>query len=221
MIPPVRTDPVCGRAQSSPVPLEGRTGLGPRLEVLDWTGLVWTDPFMHIILSLLFTKFYRKYDSSSLFIATHPRIPTLIEIIPLLSVYSAPLRYIFPIKRLITGKVYPNPGHHDGSVRTKPSPVCQHLGSVRSQSKIFLGLDLDWTGRFRSGLIHCWTGGIIGDASGRWGRNVGLNINEYFGMVTSFCDLVSSFYLCSEISAIPSRIGRGLHPFLQRCHPDN
>jgi len=99
---------------------------------------------------------------------THPhflspltRILTLIEIIPLLSVYSASLRYIFPIKRLITGKVYPNPGHREGSVRTKPSPVCQHLGSVRSQSKEFLGLDLDWTGRFQSGLIHCWTGGII------------------------------------------------------------
>ena len=56
MIPPVRTDPVWGRAQSGPVPPEGRTGLGPRLAVLDWTGLVWTDPFTHIILSLLFSQ---------------------------------------------------------------------------------------------------------------------------------------------------------------------
>jgi len=162
MIPPVWTDPVCGRAQSSPVPLEGWTGLGPRPAVLNRTGLIWTDPFTHIILSLLFTKFYRKYELSSLFIATHLHIPTLIDIIPHLSAYSAPLKYIFPIERLIIGKVYPNPGHCDGSVWTKPSPVCQHLGSVRSWSKIFLGLDLDWTGRFRSGLIHCWTGGIIG-----------------------------------------------------------
>jgi len=44
MIPPVQTDPVWGRAQSGPVPLEGRTGPGPRLAVLDWTGLVWTSP---------------------------------------------------------------------------------------------------------------------------------------------------------------------------------
>ena len=40
MIPPVRTDPVWGRAQSGPVQPEGRTGPGPRLVVLVWTGLV-------------------------------------------------------------------------------------------------------------------------------------------------------------------------------------
>jgi hypothetical protein len=44
MIPPVRTDPVWGRAQSGPVPPEGRTGPSPRLVVSDWTGLVWTSP---------------------------------------------------------------------------------------------------------------------------------------------------------------------------------
>jgi len=44
MIPPVRTDPVWGRAQSGPVPPESRTGPGPRLAVLDWMGLVWTSP---------------------------------------------------------------------------------------------------------------------------------------------------------------------------------
>jgi hypothetical protein len=44
MIPPVRTDPVWGKAWSSPVLPEGRTGPGPRLAVLDWTGLVWTSP---------------------------------------------------------------------------------------------------------------------------------------------------------------------------------
>ena len=54
MIPPVQTIPVRGRAQSSPVKWEGRTGLIHRLAVLDWTGLVWTDPFMHIIVTLLF-----------------------------------------------------------------------------------------------------------------------------------------------------------------------
>ncbi|KAF8531567.1 hypothetical protein BDD12DRAFT_810864 [Trichophaea hybrida] len=40
MIPSVLTDLVWGRAQSGPVPLEGQTGPGPRLAVLDWTCLV-------------------------------------------------------------------------------------------------------------------------------------------------------------------------------------
>jgi len=44
MIPPVQTDPVRGRAWSCQVSPEGRTGQGPRLAVLDWTGLVWTSP---------------------------------------------------------------------------------------------------------------------------------------------------------------------------------
>jgi len=44
MIPPVRTDSVWGRAQSGPVPPEGGTAPGPRLAVLDRTGLVWTSP---------------------------------------------------------------------------------------------------------------------------------------------------------------------------------
>jgi hypothetical protein len=44
MIPPVRTDPVWGRAQSGTVQPDGRTGPGPSLAVLDLTGLVWTSP---------------------------------------------------------------------------------------------------------------------------------------------------------------------------------
>jgi len=44
MIPPVRTVPVWGWAQSSPAQLEGWTGLDQRLPVLDWTGSVWTGP---------------------------------------------------------------------------------------------------------------------------------------------------------------------------------
>lgn len=48
---------------------------------------------------------------------------------------------------------------------------------------------------------------------------MGLNINEYFGMVTFFSDLVSSFYLCSEISAIPSRIWRVYIPFCRDAIP--
>jgi hypothetical protein len=53
MIPPVRTDPVWGRAQSGPVPPEGQTGPGPRLAVLDWTGLVWTSPNRIMLNSVL------------------------------------------------------------------------------------------------------------------------------------------------------------------------
>ena len=52
MIPPVRTDPVWGRAWSGPVSPEGRTGPGPRLAVLDWTGLVWTSPNGIILIDL-------------------------------------------------------------------------------------------------------------------------------------------------------------------------
>jgi len=44
MIAPVRTDPVCGRARSRPVPPERQTGPSPRLAVWDWTVLVWTRP---------------------------------------------------------------------------------------------------------------------------------------------------------------------------------
>jgi len=51
MIPPVRTDLVWGRVQSSPVPPEGRTAPSPRLAVLDWTGLVWTSPNRIILIN--------------------------------------------------------------------------------------------------------------------------------------------------------------------------
>ena len=54
------------------------------------------------------------------------------------------------IKRLQTGKLYPNPGHRDRSVWNKPSLVCQHLGSIRSQLKNLL--DWIWTWLEGSGL---------------------------------------------------------------------
>jgi len=82
-----------------------------------------------------------------------------------------------------------SPGHREGSVRTKPSPVCQHLGSVRSQSKEFLGLDLDWTGRFRSGLIHCWTGGIIAHAA------TGSSKKEIFDLLMSLPTELEGLYI--------------------------
>jgi len=56
MNPPVRTDRVWGRAQSSPVQPEGWTGLDHRLPVLDWTGLVWTSPHTLTISTLFHSQ---------------------------------------------------------------------------------------------------------------------------------------------------------------------
>jgi len=53
MIPPVRTDPVWGRAQYDPVQPLGQTGPSPRLAVWDWTGLVWTS-LLTLAISTLF-----------------------------------------------------------------------------------------------------------------------------------------------------------------------
>jgi hypothetical protein len=46
---PVRTDPVWGRAQYGPVQPEGQTGPDHKQAVLDWTGLVWTSPFLLMV----------------------------------------------------------------------------------------------------------------------------------------------------------------------------
>ena len=136
----------------SPVRSNGKVRLDRTTDWQSWTGRAWSGPihfriyFWHCSVA----KYYRKHDSSSPFITTRPRILTLVEIILLRSVYSAPSRYIFLIKRLLTGRLYPNPGHREGSVWTKPSPVCQHLGSVRSQFNNFL--DWTWTGLDSSDL---------------------------------------------------------------------
>jgi len=68
MIPPVRTDLVWSRAQSGPVPPEGRTGPSPRLAVLDWTGLVWTSP--NRILFINFKVDLKNYRSETVIPAT-------------------------------------------------------------------------------------------------------------------------------------------------------
>jgi len=67
MIPPVRTDPVCGRAQYGPVQPLGRTGPSPRLAVWDWTGLVWTSPHTLAISTLFLSQVPLKN-------MTHPHI---------------------------------------------------------------------------------------------------------------------------------------------------
>jgi len=56
MIPPVRTDPVWGRAQYGPVQPLGRTGPSLRLVVWDWTGLVWTSPHTLAISTLFLSQ---------------------------------------------------------------------------------------------------------------------------------------------------------------------
>jgi len=74
----------------------------------------------------------------------------VIDIITLLSVFSAPSRYIFPIKSQILRKVYHNTARNEGAIRTKPSSVCHHLGLVRSQSNNTF--NWSWTGLDCSGL---------------------------------------------------------------------
>jgi len=68
MIPPVRTDPVWGRAQSGPVPPEGQTLPGPRLAVLSWTGLVWTSPNRLIFIN--FTRDPKNWRNETVISAT-------------------------------------------------------------------------------------------------------------------------------------------------------
>jgi len=99
--------------------------------------------------------YYRKHDSYSLSIATHPRIPTLIEFIPLLSIYLASSRNIIRIKRLITGKVYLTLD----TVRdwSRPSPV--QSVSIRDRSNpspkiAWTGPGLDWT-------VPVWTDPLL------------------------------------------------------------
>ena len=61
--------------------------------------------------------------------------------------------------------------------RSGPSPVQSVSIWDRSDPvQTFLGLDLDWTGRFQSGLIHCWTGGIIDEMSPLLGQSLLRNI---------------------------------------------
>jgi len=101
MIPPVRTDPVWGRAQYGPVQPLGRTGESPRLAVSDWVGFVWTSPHMLAISTLFLSQISLKTWLILTFITAHLWILTLGEIVTVLSVYLVPLRYISPIKRPI------------------------------------------------------------------------------------------------------------------------
>jgi len=71
---------------------------------------------------------------------------------------------VYQLLPAYSGRFGPN-----GLVQSSPgqfSPGPEKLGIGPIPVQTFLGLDLDWTGRFRSGLIHCWTGGIIGSPGG-------------------------------------------------------
>lgn len=138
MISPVHMIAIHGRAQSSPVEWKGQTGPIHRMAALDRMGLFWTNPFMHIILTLHFSQVL---PTTWLILTLYYRSPpntdsdwyytTFVWIFCSIKIY-------FPIKRLTTRKVHTNPGHHEGSAQTKPSPVCQHPGLVRSQSRNLL-----------------------------------------------------------------------------------
>lgn len=63
-----------------------------------------------------------------------------------------------------TVKRYPKPGHCGGQLQISPGQFIPGrekvgIGLIRVQKS----LNLDWTrlGRTRSGLVQCWTGGII------------------------------------------------------------
>jgi hypothetical protein len=101
MIPPVRTDPVWGRAQYDPVQPLGRTGPSPRLAVWDWTDLVWSSPRTLAIATLFLSQVLLKTQLILTSITAHLWIPTLGEIMSVLTVYLVPSRYIPPIKRPI------------------------------------------------------------------------------------------------------------------------
>jgi len=127
-----------------------------------WSGPVHTClQFWHCFI----VKYCWKYDSSSHLITTHLWIPTLGEIMSVLSVYSVPSRYISPIKWPIQWEIYCNSGHSAGLIHTSPvqsSPGTTELGIGLIPVQNILGLDWIGLGRTRSALVHCWTGGIIG-----------------------------------------------------------
>jgi hypothetical protein len=62
-------------------------------------------------------------------------------------------------------KKYPKPGHCAGLVQISPgqfSPGPEKVGIGPIPVQKLLGLDWTGLGRTRSGLVQCWTGGIIG-----------------------------------------------------------
>jgi len=162
MIPPIRTDPVWGRAQYGPVQLLGGTGPSPRLAVCDWTGLVWTSPRTLAILTLFLSQVPLKAWLILTFITAHLWIPTLGEIMTVLTVYLVPSRYIPPIDRLIQWKNTLNQDtvlDWSKSVQARSVQVQKKWGFVRSRPKNFsdwIGLDLDGPGLDRSnaGLVE-------------------------------------------------------------------
>jgi hypothetical protein len=101
MIPPVRMDPVGGRAQFSPGQPVGLTGPSPTLAVWDWMGLIWTSPHMLAISTSFLCQLPLTTWLILTLITTHLSIPTLAEIRTVLSVYLVPSGYISPIEWLI------------------------------------------------------------------------------------------------------------------------
>ena len=152
MIPPVRTDPVWGRAQYGPVQPLVRTGPSPRLAVWDWMGLVWTSPHTLAISTSFLSQVPLKTWLILTFITAHLWIPTLGEIMTVVSAYLVPSRYIPPTKRPIQWKNTVNLDtvlDWSNSVQASSVQVQKKWGLVRSRSKNYsdwIGLDLDGPG---------------------------------------------------------------------------
>jgi len=167
MIPPVRTDPVWDSGVGlSPVQFKWKIGLDRTTDCQSWTGQAWSGP-VHICWQFwhcFIVKYHRKHDLFSHLMTTHLWIPTLGEIMTVLSVYSVLSRCISQIIRPIQWEIYPNPGHsagliHTSPVQSRPGPTELWIGPIPVQD--LLGLDWTGLGRTWSGLVHCWTGGII------------------------------------------------------------
>jgi len=176
MIPPVRTDPVWGRAQHGPVQPLGRTGPSPRLAVWDWTGLVWTSPHPLVISILFLSQVPPKTWLILTFITAHLWISTLGKIMTVLTVYLVPSRYIPPIKRPIQWKntlTLDTVLDWSKSVQASSVQVQKKWRLVRSRSKNYsdyIGLDLDGPGLdwFNAGLVES----LIQEESCSWERAV-------------------------------------------------
>jgi hypothetical protein len=99
MIPLVQTDLVRSRAWSGPVSLEGRTGPGPRLAVLDWTGLVWTSPNRIIFINFKVDRKLNKWDSNDL--EPEPRHNVTSQQPPSASNHNEPTSYRFWVETML------------------------------------------------------------------------------------------------------------------------
>jgi len=146
MIPPVRADLVWGSAQYGPVQPLGPTGPRPSLAVRDWIGSVWTTPHRVAISTLFLSQVPLETCLHLTLITAHLWIPTLGEIMTVLSVYFVPWRYMSPIKRPIQWKntlTLDTLLEWSKAVQGSSVQVAKNWGLVKLRSNHFL--DWAWT----------------------------------------------------------------------------